>query len=252
MMRWLYINGSDTRDEDVEHWFPMYAAAARKGNLEVCKWLYDHGAANNIKRRSQENDTSPLSVIFDESEKRDVSRWLILRGALCKNDGSGSLDLDLVEKDLNSERGCILERRLLLEWANEHQRIREAFLVFLMSTLSRPAAYSPSSLRELLVRRLRSERGAKRILDTFPSDQHHQLWDDLIADKYLSCPSSSLCGSSGVLETIGDFVGVVRGREARIIRQLTEILPMVNVVLDQKYENDTSDEEDDIDSSEED
>ena len=27
MMRWLYVNGSGTRDDDVDRWFPMYQAA---------------------------------------------------------------------------------------------------------------------------------------------------------------------------------------------------------------------------------
>ena len=43
-----------------------------------------------------------------------------------------------------------------------------------------------------------------------------------------------LSGKSGVLELIGDYVGFVRGREARIIRQLTELLPDVNKDLDSK------------------
>ena len=34
-----------------------------------------------------------------------------------------------------------------------------------------------------------------------------------------------LSGESSVLELIGDYVGFVRGREARIVRQLTELLP---------------------------
>ena len=32
-------------------------------------------------------------------------------------------------------------------------------------------------------------------------------------------------GNPGIFETIGAYVGFVRGREARIIRQLTEMLP---------------------------
>jgi hypothetical protein len=34
-----------------------------------------------------------------------------------------------------------------------------------------------------------------------------------------------MAGKSGIFETIGDYVGIVCGREARIIRQLTEMLP---------------------------
>ena len=39
-------------------------------------------------------------------------------------------------------------------------------------------------------------------------------------------PLHLLVGNPGVLELIGDYVGVVRGREARIIRQLKEMLPL--------------------------
>ena len=40
MMRWLYVNGADTRDVDViAFMFPMYQAALH-GHLDVCKWLF--------------------------------------------------------------------------------------------------------------------------------------------------------------------------------------------------------------------
>ena len=42
---------ADARDEDVAYWFPMYQAA-RHGHLDVCKWLYEHGAAGDVKRRT--------------------------------------------------------------------------------------------------------------------------------------------------------------------------------------------------------
>ena len=37
------------------------------------------------------------------------------------------------------------------------------------------------------------------------------------------------------MELIGDYVGFVRGREAKIIRQLTELLPDLNKELDSEY-----------------
>lgn len=248
MMRWLYINGADTRDEDVHHWYPMYAAALHD-RLEVCKWLSEHGASMDIKRRPN-NGLSPLSVTFDEPGRRDVSRWLILNGALCKDDDSGDLDLGLVRKDLNQFRGCVEERPMFLEWANGQLQNREAFFVFLMGALP-PPEYSPSVLRNTLLARLLSERATSQILESLSSDQHQHLWTNLIYGKERACPVDRLVGSFGVLEMIGDYFGVVRGREARIIRQLTEILPDLNVELDQKYEIDSSDEEDDSDSSEE-
>ena len=229
MMRWLYANGADTRDEDVEHWFPIYAASL-SGQLDACKWLFDHGADNDVKRRTS-NDVSPLCVTFDKSYWRVMSRWLILMGALCK-DGSSDLDLGLVKKDLNRCEGCVTERHLLLEWAIGRHQTRQAFLVFLMGTIS--PHYSPLSLHKLLAEKLESEEATDRILDALPSNQHQQLWDDLLVAKQRSCPLRSLSGSLGVFETIGNYVGIVQGREARIIRQLTEILPELKK-LDQKY-----------------
>jgi hypothetical protein len=43
---------------------------------------------------------------------------------------------------------------------------------------------------------------------------------------------AAFCGKSGVLKLIGDYVGFVRGREARIIRQIVEILPRVFETLE--------------------
>lgn len=36
MMRWLYVNGADTRDDDVDFWFPTYAAA-QGAKFDACK-----------------------------------------------------------------------------------------------------------------------------------------------------------------------------------------------------------------------
>ena len=254
MMRWLYANGADTRDEDVDFWFPMYGAAIR-GHPKVCKWLYGHGADNNVRRRTSSH-TSPLSVTFDKYYRRDLSRWLILNGALCKDDGSSDLDLGLVKKDLNDGEECIEERQMLLEWANEHQQDREAFFVFLMGTHSyRYREHSPSALRKLLLTRLLSERATDQILESLPSNQHKQLWGNIVGEMHRLCPANRLVGASGVLEMIADYVGIVRGREARIIRQLTEILSDLKVRLDRLHENDAMydyESYDDSDSSEED
>ena len=199
MMRWLYVNGADTRDEDVAFFIPMYIAAAY-GRMEACKWLFKHGAAKDVNRRTREkisgnpNGYSPLSVTFgkDLGKNRSFSRWLILNGALCNDDDSGELNVELVKEDL----GFYLyaeERKLLLEWANDLHRPRTSFLLFLSGALSAPQhAYS--------TRR--------------------------------SSPLKVLSGMSGVMELIGDYVGFVRGREARIVRQLTEMLPSLIQELD--------------------
>ena len=201
MVRWLYGNGADTRDENVGLYFPMYIAA-RTGKLEACTWLYHHGAAHDVTRvaRSPRNSiggTRPLHNTFCRAQLRDVSRWLILRGAMCKNFQSGELDIDVMKKDLGGDSVSldgIEERKLLLDWANDLHQARASFLFFLSGTLS-PPNHAGRTRRS-------------------------------------SSPLRNLNGHTGALQTIGDYVGIVRGREARIIRQLTELLPDLNKELD--------------------
>ena len=194
MMRWLYVNGADTRAKDEDVFFPMYEAA-HYGQMEVCKWLFDHGAAKDIKRRTREhhpdyvhpNGGSALSDTFAPSS-RNLSRCLILSGALCKDDGSGDLDVEVMKQDLGPMRNIARaqEREALLEWATDLHRARFSFLLFTSGARSAPQhAY-------------RTRR---------------------------SSPLRILSGKSGVMELISDYTGIVRGREARIIRQLTEMLP---------------------------
>ena len=63
MMRWLYVNGADTRDEDVPNCFPMMWAA-ENGRMDMCKWLFDRGAAKDIKRKVRMIDTTTDGHLF--------------------------------------------------------------------------------------------------------------------------------------------------------------------------------------------
>ena len=161
MMRWLYVNGADTRYEDVAKYFPMWLAAFG-GHTEACKWLFEHGAANDIIRRLEgghQDGHTPLCVLFGKSQARDVSRWLILRGALCKDEGTGDLDIDLMKHSLSQtdfDDDSARERPELLKWAREHHQSRSSFDVFVMGTLPAPA-YSATKLRNELLVRIRSE-----------------------------------------------------------------------------------------------
>jgi len=238
MMRWLYVNGADTRNVDASYWFPMYQAA-RHGHLDVCKWLYEHGAAGDVKRRTHTGFT-PLSTLFDESDKRDVCRWLILRGALCKDGVTGDLDVDLMRQSLNRFDESAEERPELLKWARE----QSSFDVFLMGTLS-VLPYSATKLRNELLARIRSEKVVDRLLGNTPPDQYPLLWDDMFVHRV--CPLAAFSGKGGILELIGDYVGIMRGREARIVRQLTELLPGVMKELDAEQAESDSDDSDDSD-----
>ena len=117
-----------------------------------------------------------------------------------------------------------VERRRLLDWAKEHHQSRSSVCAFLMGTLSKPQ-YSATKLRNELLARNRSEKVVDRILGNTPPDEYRLLFDDLFTHRV--GPLAAFCGKSGILELIGDYVGIMRGREARIIRQLTELLPGV-------------------------
>ena len=118
-----------------------------------------------------------------------MTRWLILKGVLCKNDGSGDLDVEIMKQDLSPiTLRRVQNRKALLEWANDLHRARTSFFLFLSGALS-----------------------------SVPQHAHHTRRN--------GSPVKVLSGKSGVLELISAYTGVVRGRDAKIIRQLTELLP---------------------------
>ena len=233
MMRWLYVNGADSRDcsarDGDSAWsFPMLKAALWN-HLVVCKWLLQHGAARDATRRNA-NGVTPLSGSFGDRRNRNVSRWLILNGALCKDDDSGELDVETMMHDLGRQLESSIERHKLLQWAREHHQSRSSFDVFLMGTLSAPT-YSEAKLRESLFARIHSSEAVDRLLGNTPSHQYPLLWGEIFPQR-IGCPLKVFAGKSGILELIGDYVGILRGREARIICQLTEILPGVTAEID--------------------
>ena len=148
-----------------------------------------------------------------------MSRWLILNGALCKDDGSGDLDFLSVKKDFFRDRThaeeitfwgesgeccarrCVEEREALLQWADDLHRARTSFLLFLSGALPPPQRTGLRQLCDKVQRACRIRRTC--------------------------CILPLLAGETGVRELIGDYVGFVVGREARIIRQITERLPKV-------------------------
>ena len=111
-----------------------------------------------------------------------------------------------------------------------------------MGTLSAPT-YSVTKLRNELLARNRSEKVVDRILANIPSDECRLLWDDLFPRHV--CPMAVFAGKSGILELIGDYIAIVRGQEARIIRQLTELLPDVIAELDRETDSDESSDDGD-------
>ena len=185
--------------------------------MEVCKWLFDHGAARDVKRRCSNEyhflwpgrsralaARSPLCAAFlgDFAENQSLSKWFIMNGALCKDDGSGDLDFEKMQVELFMHFPILPlkeGRKALLEWATDLHGARTSFLLFLSGALPPP-----------------HHTGIRKLLD---------MMRCACSIGQVVQPLHLLVGKPGVLELVGDYVGVVRGREARIIRQLTEMLP---------------------------
>ena len=86
MVRYLYYRkgASTTAPSPKGHFFPLLMASSR-GNLELCKWLYEHGAEKDIKRTSIRRflPRTPLKAAYSPHQDPALAHWLILKGAVC-------------------------------------------------------------------------------------------------------------------------------------------------------------------------
>jgi hypothetical protein len=142
MCRYLFVNGADCRKgSDNGFWFPMHAAATQR-YLYVCKWLYDHGARDDIRRANNYDECTPLyeSVYIPTcfSSGTSTSQWLILNGALCQND-SDTIEDTLMRRYLNPNdraSNSVDKRPQLLLWAQETVQLHSTFLLCMLRQLA--------------------------------------------------------------------------------------------------------------------
>ena len=235
MCRYLLSKGASTTqswvddyDDDDENeggnvfCSPMYAAALG-GHLEICKWLCDHGARKDI-RMVNDGYCSPLYVAtrgihYGEDESgpfRQICRWLILNEALCPNN-DGGVCADYIEEACG---GYTEATAFLRTWARDAIAEHDNFLVFLMGTHV-PEPFSAEELVKLLNQKLRSADSVSAIVKSLPEHQQLYVWK-----KEQRQPSIVQClsGHPGIRKHIADMIGVVRGRDLRILRGLDTTL----------------------------
>jgi hypothetical protein len=140
MCRFLYVNyGAKCTQTDGMRQFPLYFAA-REGHLDICKWLYMHGAKEDIQRRNPpvgtplNNTTLTRCCCYTKGYLKKqirIVQWLILNGSLCcqNDDDYGQLDEVVLKRDLSVD-----SRPMFLSWAQEELEIRDNFLFFLYGT----------------------------------------------------------------------------------------------------------------------
>lgn len=213
MCDYLLSRGADCRKTTkLGILFPMYAAAVH-GNVNVCDWLFRHGAKEDIRKQNLYGN-SPLSIAMSHLSPiswLEVVPWLILNGALSPD---GVIDDATMRKDLCPKSFWYCDNRpKLLSWAEDVVTTHSNVRLFLKGT----CITSPSSSYET--------RNKKR--KTSPS------------------PLVTFNGKSGILELIADHVGNPKANDLRTVCQLIDLLPAF--IEDTPFipiDEDESDEED--------
>ena len=230
MCRYLLSKGASTTqnwvddydDDDESKGGNLYCspifAAARGGHLDICKWLCEYGARGDIRLINDFHD-SPLSNAIrkiryeDEGGRlRQICRWLILNEALCPDD-DGVVCADHIEEAFG---GYSDDTIFLRNWARDAIAEHDNFLVFLMGTFPH-AQFTTEELRKLLNQKLRSPNSTTTIMESLSEDQQLSLWNsEQRPHSIVQC----LSGHPGIRKHIADMIGVVRGRDLRILRGL--------------------------------
>lgn len=212
---------------------PLYAAA-QGGNLDICKWLCQHGGRGDIRNKNRywpspmHATVSYTALWFANSirirRQQETYRWLVLNEALCP-DEDGIVEIGLIREALRSEGGRT-ERMHMLEWAEGAVRTHDGFMMFLMGTHRRVVPpFRKEDLEKLLKEKLLAPDSVSAIIKHLPEDQQLFIWNNEQKNKHRNCVLQCLSGHPGIRQSIADMVGVVRGRKLRIMRQLGTKMP---------------------------
>ena len=196
MMRWLFVNGADVTPHNNEMLNPMTIAAVN-GREEEVKWLFLRGAADDLLSGATKK---PFHHLFAKEEHRKLVVWLMLSGAFCRsNDNKPGLPVLDIEKMKAS-----LSRRVPYRWS------RVGF------------SNARRHLLEWAAERHEARTSFLTFLNGTYSRQKGQISPFLV----------SLNGKPGILELIADYSGPPLGREARVVRQLVDLLPGIYIELE--------------------
>ena len=248
MCRYLHhIRGASTKTATEEHraepnkdvpWFPIYAASSNN-KFQILKWLCLNGAISE-SLKGDDFGESPLGLIisdFDRNRKSleerrtrlDLVKWLILEGVL--EDDLGKTDPEKLRSFLRELTHCHggwaqeEVKGVFLDWLKEMLAANCAFHVFMLGTIRNPQ-YSIAEMKRVLGRRIGSVEAASMLVDTAVKDgSERDIWDQLIVDSGRTTSSNSCLASfDGVLEKIGDYVGIIReGKKIKRVKTAQDI-----------------------------
>ena len=213
---------------------PMFIAC-QNGQLSVCKWLLEVGAAEDIFKAH--DGWTPLKIAFHE-DHISVCHWLILNGALSDPDpevDNDHVDQDIVERDVQPAD----KRPALKLWAQEAVAANLSFRNTIVMGTVHPEASTTDLLRRTLLAGGSSAAQADIIIECMPNETDQAQ----LLQKLRPVPALALLRcQAGALELIADFLGVLHGRELRNARELAVVLA---VLPEEEEEEDSDDEADD-------
>ena len=215
--KWLHNNGAAadiTKANDVGC-TPMYIAC-KMGHLSVCQWLFEVGAAADITKANN-NGATPM-LIACAWDHLSVCKWLVRVGAVNHINDDDEVHDDYfgdghVDQAIVARDVRTMHRPALLEWALD------------MIALS-------NQYRDTILR--------ASVIDISTRQQ---------ASPENCCRLPLL--PRGILERVGRFVGVVMRRQLRNLREFAEALAAIPDE-DSDEESDDDDEEEEEEDDEED
>ena len=231
-------------------WFPLYIAAydAQREYFEVIKWLYRHGAKGDMLTGSFES-TTPLSTCFyswdrprcteDSIPEEMVAfvHWLVVNGELEREQERttpGTVCRFLYELQRENDWMVVgVAKELFTKWLRDLLQPNDAFHMFLLGTLPAPQ-YSGVALKRLCADRLGSVGAAAMLVDRAVSNGEGRIvWDKLMEDT--GRPTNACLASlDGVLEKIGDYVGIIRCKTR--VRRVRDALDIASKITKEELE----------------
>ena len=183
-----HVNLEEVRKADENGWTPMLKACFH-GKIETAQWLYEHGAAEDVRKAVNYGDT-PILIACERGHLK-VFLWLLLNGAA--NDVmTGHVDKSIIEKSI--ENGEFSPNQLRGAMENLLADHFNFITLFLSAVCGLPRLAPPASSNGHQNKIMRASNGP--------------------------CHLSKLRGlESSVVAHISDFVGVVRGRHLRNLRE---------------------------------
>jgi len=252
-----------SKDPEYDFWCPMYAAV-HKNRIPIAKWLFTHGANEDVGR-TRRNDYSwtPFGICFhnagigsfelpfsrerntgDSVLRTDLGKWFILNGAM---DGrNGHVDYLIVKDCLRGvtdlEECWYGPNRLqsfLLEWSDDLIQKNDTFRIFLRGNLSAPE-YSVQALQNLCAKKLGSAEAALLVVQgAIAIGNCRAVWDKLLR----TYPTNScLAPFPGIVENIAEYVGFTKSKSK--MKRLKEFRAIISMLTVEDLEAEDSEPED--------